>query len=249
VEFDLSGGSVIDIRGGTYSTIRTLAKIGAYGQAGPFTGGLTVTTPSLHISGSGQLGLNQATLLPDSAAQLALTVQTDLPATYKSPLSVGAGGALRVGGTRIHGSGEWFQAIDSYVVIQGSDYVTQQPQVTREADAVHEAAEVVNWGMGLEQAFSGKVSGYASFATDNSALDDSLERTGLSTLPIDIKTITAGFDFATSRALFTVGVGFGWGEEVDQELTDIFQGTSEDFQATFVYRSLRLIFGFEVGLD
>ena len=97
---DGTGFASLDIRAGDYSTTRTLAKFGAFAAVGSFSGGLTVTTPSIHISGSGQLAFNASTVSPDTAG-LASTVQTDLPAEFKSPLSVGAGGALRIGKTRL----------------------------------------------------------------------------------------------------------------------------------------------------
>ena len=43
--------------------------------------------------------------------------------------------------------------------------------------------------------------------------------------------------------------GYAWGEKVDQELTDVLQEEDADFEATFVYRSMRVIFGFEIGID
>ena len=96
--------------------------------------------------------------------------------------------------------------------------------------------------------FSPRVSGYVSYVADNSGLSDDIERAGLSTLPIDISTVTGGADFAVGVARFTLGFGYGWGREVDQQLTDILQQEDEDFEATFVYRSMRFIFGFEIGL-
>jgi len=48
-------------------------------------------------------------------------------------------------------------------------------------------------------------------------------------------------------ARFTLGVGYGWGSEVDQELTDLINQNDPSFEATYVYRSMRLIFGFEIG--
>ena len=59
IALDGTGFTSVDIRGGKYSTIRTLFKFGAFAAAGPFSGGLTLTTPSIHISGSGELALYQ----------------------------------------------------------------------------------------------------------------------------------------------------------------------------------------------
>jgi len=241
------GGASLDMAAGRYSTVRTLLKFGAFTQIGPVTAGATLTTPSLHITGSGELGLNEGTFWPDSTS-LATTIQTDLPAEFKSPLSVGFGGAVRLGSTRLHASAEWFDAIPAYVVIQGEEYLTQEPEELRTAVAVQQLDEVFNWGAGLEHAFSARFSAYASYYVDNSGLNDNFERANLSILPIDIQTITVGSDFVVSSARFTLGVGYGWGKKLDQNLTDALKGEDEEFAATFAYRNIRLIFGFEIGI-
>ncbi len=246
VELDGSGAVRLDIRGGKYTSIRTLFKVGAFATGGPFTGGVTLTTPSLKISGSGQLGLNTGAFGDTTA--LASNVQVGLAADYKSPLSVGFGGALRFGGTRLHASAEWFEAIDPYVVMQGEDFITQEPEEVMSVDAVQALDEVLNWGVGLEHDFSPGLSAYLSYYTDNSGLTDEVERAGLSAIPIDISTVTVGTAFAVSSARFTLGFGYGWGSKVDQRLTDVLGDEDEDFEATFVYRSMRLIFGCEIGI-
>jgi hypothetical protein len=49
--------------------------------------------------------------------------------------------------------------------------------------------------------------------------------------------------------LLTLGFGYGWGSKVDQALTDLLREEDPDFEATFVYRSLRFLFGFEIGVE
>ncbi|MCL7959788.1 MAG: hypothetical protein M8861_06320 [marine benthic group bacterium] len=243
-----SGVSEVDNSGGKYTALRTLFKLGASFKAGAVTGGATLTTPSIHISGGGELDVFRSTIGADTTALLA-AVQTDLPAEYRSPLSIGAGAAWRIGAARLHGSLEWFDSVDPYVVIQGTEIQAQVPGTeTLVLNAVHEQASVTNWGLGLEYALNEKTSGYISFYTDDSNLDDEIERAGLSALPIDIRTVTVGMDFVLRSALITLGVGYGWGSELDQTLTDVLRQEDEDFEATYVYRGIKLLFGFEVGL-
>ncbi len=246
---DRSGVAVIDIRGGRLSTIRTLFKFGAFAKTGPLTGGLTLTTPSLHISGSGQLDFNISVIRPDSSL-LAANIQTDLPAEFKSPLSIGGGFGLQFGKTRLHASAEWFDEIPSYFVMQGESFQVQELEdAVFAVDAVQSLDEVFNWAVGLEYAFSKKVNGYASYYTDNSGLTDKIERASLSTLPFNIKSISLGADVIVGPILMTLGAGYGWGSKVDEQLTDLLQQEDEDFQATFVFRSIRLLFGFEIGVN
>jgi hypothetical protein len=245
IEFDGTGS--IDVNGayGKYSTIRTLAKVGGYVAAGPITGGVTLTTPSLHIGGSGQLSQNIGIFGTDTTA-LASNTQTGLDATYKSPLSIGAGLGVRIGGTQVHASAEWYDAIEPYLIMQGEPFIGQEPEVPSQQAPVHELSDVLNWGIAIEQTFSPKLSGYVSFYTDQSGFADEIEEAKLSINPIDISTITIGTDFTVKSARFTLGVGYGWGSKVDQELTDVLRERDDDFEATFVYRTIRLIFGFEI---
>jgi hypothetical protein len=243
---DGTGLSTLDLRGGRYSSIRTLAKIGTSFVGGPFTAGLTLTTPSLHIGGSGELGFNTGVFGTDTTA-LAATLQPNLPAEFKSPLSIGGGAAFRLGNTRLFASGEWFQAVDPYFVMQGEDFVAQQPPDTFSVDAVQAMDEVLNWAVGVQHAFSPRFSAYVSYLADNSGLTNNVQRASLSILPIDISTVTAGADFRVSLLRFTLGFGYGWGSRVDQNLTDLLQQQDPDFEATYVYRSMRFVFGFEIG--
>jgi hypothetical protein len=244
---DGTGAAVIDVRGGKYSAFRTLFKFGAFAEAGPFTGGLTLTTPSTHITGSGQLGIDRGTFAPDTVA-LAVNIQTDLPAEFRSPLSVGFGFGWRFGDTRLNAAAEWFDAIEPYVVIQGEDFVSQEPGDVITVDVVQAMDEVFNWGAGIEHAFSPKVSGYVAYHLDASGLTENVDRAGLSTLPMDINAVAIGADFMLSSALFTLGFGYTWGRQVDEAFTDLLREEDEDFEATFVFRSFRFLFGFEVGV-
>jgi hypothetical protein len=54
--------------------------------------------------------------------------------------------------------------------------------------------------------------------------------------------------FVVRSARLTLGIGYGWGSELDRELTDLLQNEDEDFSATYVYQSVKLLFGFEIGV-
>lgn len=248
VRTDGTGLSSVDIAAGEYSTLRTLLKFGAYFQLGPVTGGATLTTASLHVTGSGQLVLNRSLIGSDTTA-LAAAVQTDLPAEYRSPLSIGGGLAWSVGRARFHGSLEWFDRIDPYTVIQGDSVVAQAPETERGVlDAVQEQTDALNWALGLEYSFTTDFSAYLSYFTDRSTVDESTERASLSIVPIDISTVTLGADFPVGPARFTLGAGYGWGSEVDRELTDLLRQDDETLEAAYVYRSIKLLFGFAIGV-
>jgi len=238
-----SASASIDMRGGSYSSFRTLAKLGAYFLSGPVSAGVTVTTPSLHVSGSGEIDVNVALITPDTTVLVA-DVQTGLSAKYKSPLSVGLGFGWQIGNARINASGEWFDAVDPYVVMEGEEYVSQVPAVVRRSDVVQAVDDVVNWAVGVGYSLSESIIGYGSFSTDYAGVTDGIERADLSLQPFDLYSAYIGTEFAVERAHVTIGAGYGWGSEAADGLTDLI--TDEDIEANYVYHRFRLLFGFEL---
>jgi hypothetical protein len=245
---DGSGTAALDFRGGNFTAYRTLFKFGAFGQGGRFSGGLTFTTPSMHIAGSGEVGQDSGEFGPDPAV-LAYNTQTDLSAEYRTPLSAGAGLAIRLRNARLHGSVEWYDAIDPYVVMEGDPFVAQQPAVEQPAPLViQEVDAVLNWAVALEYPFTERFAAYAAYYTDDSALTDGVE-SDVNKLPVDIRTVNLGVDLIIGRARLTLGAGFAWGQQVDRELTELIQPADEDFEATYVYRGYRILFGLEFGVN
>ena len=68
-------------------------------------------------------------------------------------------------------------------------------------------------------------------------------------LPIDIRTVNLGVDMTLGSARLTLGAGFAWGEQVDQQLTELIKPVDEEFEATYVYRGFRFLFGLEFGVN
>lgn len=245
---DGSGTAVLNYQGGNFTAYRTLFKFGAFAQGGRFSGGLTVTTPGMHITGSGDVGQDVGAFGPDPAV-LAYSTQTDLSSEYRSPLAAGVGMAVRLRNARLHGSVEWYDAVDRYVVMEGQPFMAQQPAVEQPAPLViQEVDTVLNWALALEYPFTERFAAYAAYFTDDSALTDEVE-SDLNNLPIDIRTVNLGVDMTVGSARLTLGAGFAWGQEVDQELTELIQPVDEDFEATYVYRGFRFLFGVEFGVN
>jgi hypothetical protein len=243
IETDGSASVNIGMRGGSYSTIRTLAKLGGYFVSGPVSAGVTVTTPSLHITGSGEFAVNDVIVTSDTTALVA-DVQTDLSAKYKSPLSVGLGFGWQIGKARINASGEWFDAIDPYTVMKGEEFVTQVPADVQSFDVVQETDDVFNWAVGVGYSLTESIIGYGSFSTDHSAVTDEIERAGLSIAPVDLFSASLGTEFVVDLARVTVGVGYGWGSRPAPTVTDLIG--EEGIEAQYVYKRVRALFGFEL---
>ncbi len=240
---DGSASVNIDTGGGSYSTFRTLAKLGGYFVSGSISAGVTVTTPSRHIAGSGEFGLNDALITPDTTVLIA-DLQTDLSAEFKSPLSVGLGFGWQIGNARINASAEWFDAIDPYVVMEGEDFTGQVPVQVGRIDVVQAVDNVLNWGVGVEYSLTESITGFGSFATDYTGVTDDIERADLSIQPFDLFSAFLGTEFAVTRARVTLGAGYGWGNAPADRITDLIG--DENIQAQYVYHRLRLLFGFEL---
>ena len=233
----------IDMRGGSYSAFRTLAKLGGYFVSGSVSAGVTVTTPSLHVGGSGEFGLNGVIVTSDTTA-LTADVQTDLSAKFKSPLSVGLGFGWQIGNAHINASGEWFDAIDPYVVMEGEEFVTQVPAVVQSFDVVHSMDDVLNWAVGIGYSLTESIIGYGSFATDYSGVTDDIPRADLSIAPVDLYAAFLGTEFEVRLARVTIGAGYSWGNRSAERLADLIEG--EEVEPRYVYKRVRLLFGFEL---
>ena len=233
----------IDMGGGNYSAFRSLAKLGGYFVSGSVSAGVTVTTPSLHITGSGEFGVNDAIITSDTTVLVA-DVQTDLSAKYKSPLSVGLGFGWHIGNARLNASGEWFDAIDPYVVMEGEDFVTQEPAEVQKFDVVQAMDDVFNWAVGVGYSLTESIIGYGSFATDYAGVTDDIERADLSIAPVDLYSASVGTEFVVERARVMLGAGFGWGSRPADRITDLIG--DEDFEANYVFKRFRVLFGFEL---
>lgn len=244
---DTVGGDSFETVAGSLTTFRMLLKFGAFAEVGPFTAGATFVTPSVQILGGGERSSTSSFNTPDSLF-VAADAQRDLDATYKSPMSIGFGLGWRIGNGRLHASAEYFDAIAPYRVLDPQPFQAIQPDnVTITPNPVHSADDVLNWAIGAEYEFAPSLQGFASFFTDNSALVDDQVQSALSILPIDISTLSAGVKFTVGSALFTIGGGYGWGSKVDDQLTALLRDENADFEAKYVYRSFRVLFGFEIG--
>lgn len=246
---DSDGGNSFETVSGSLTTFRMLLKFGAFAEAGPFTVGTSFTTPSAQIFGGGERSSTSSFNTPDSVF-VAADSQTEIDATYKSPMSIGFGLGWRIGKGQLHASAEYFDEVAPYRVLDTEPFqAIEPPEVTITPNVVHSAEDVLNWAVGGEYQFSSGFHGYASFFTDNSALVDDLSQSALSVVPVDISTITAGVKFTVGSALFTIGGGYGWGSTVDDQLTGLLPDENSDLEAKYVYNSIRLLFGFEIGVN
>lgn len=256
---DSTGGSFTDISGFTYNDARTVTKVGLSIEFSRVKLGLTATSPSIHLWGSGTAGKDRALIgldvdgdgTPDD--ELTATYQDGIPFEYKSPFAIGAGVAFDLGNTILHASAESFDGVDRYAAFQTDPAISFGTGSPVPFNLYHEFESVLNYGVGIEHSLGPRSEGFVSFSTDYSA--DPHGKTDLAIGDWDSYLATAGVTFPLLHSEFTLGLGYGWGSgEADRiarlgDLVD--QSGLSPLSATFdeaktQYRNFRVIFGFTI---
>ncbi len=241
----------------SYYHFRALWKIGLACDFETITMGLTLTSPSLAIGGSGSTGVNSTLAGLDmngdgtSEDFLASDYRRQLPVTYESPFSLAAGMTFKIQKVRLYLSTEWFARVLPYTVVDAAPFVAQSSGEILSTDVTQELASVLNWGAGLEWFYSSRFKGYASFTTDYSAKKPGTSM-NISLTDWDIHHIVTGGEFFIKKSSVTVGVGLSFGGREVGDRPDILTrrglaGLWDPFGSLkFRYRCYKLIVGFAI---
>lgn len=164
-----------------YSETGLLWKIGVAGQFGAWSLGLTIKTPMVRLSGSGNYNYEEYySPMPGLRRQnevYTTSSQEGLDAKTKTPWAIGFGATRMIGKNKLHFSTEWYSGIPKYTLMQAQDHVSQStPTSTNSFILTDEAKSVVNAGIGAEIFISQHVSGFASFSTDYSSVTSDITR-------------------------------------------------------------------------
>jgi hypothetical protein len=240
-----------------YSHFRALAKLGLAVNLESLTLGLTVTTPSVGLFGSGQGAFTRTAVGFEvegdgvSDHVFAGDFQDDLPSEYRSPWSVAAGASYGLGRARLHASVEWFASVGLYQVLDVEPFADPRgrsffPRLAHELDSV------LNVGVALEHRLSENVGAHIAFHTDRSAaVPDTTTRHSLSWW--DINHVSGGVALVLGSTELTLGVALATGSEtivpaisleVDQP-QPVVTGTPSPFEAK--YRRLKILLGLSLG--
>jgi len=200
----------------SYRHFRALWKIGLAADYQWITLGLTLTSPSLSIGGTGSTGMDSSLAgidtngdgAPDDFA--AADFQRHLPVTYATPFSLAAGMTFKIQKVRLYWSTEWFTGVRPYSVIESRPFAAQSTGEILSTDVTQELRGVLNWGVGLEWFYSTRFKGYASFTTDYSARKPGT-MTNLALTDWNILHLVTGGEFLIKKSSFTVGLGAAFG--------------------------------------
>ena len=234
-----------------YKNYRLLAKVGFGANFDPLTLGISLTTPSLSLTGSGSSLvnlLNSGAASNDETAFIA-NYQQDVSARHHLPLSIGVGAGYRLGKHRLHFSTEWYDKVDRYNVLDSQEFIAQSSGDAFPNRVDAELKSVLNYGFGAEFYLNDHLNLFVSYITDfSAAVPDT--RTNLTVSTWDIFHISSGASFSIGRSEFTVGINYAFGSaklrgpvnlsegNVKNKLTELLENSDLD------YKRLKFLIGF-----
>ncbi len=249
-----TGGAALLIDDFDYTNYRVLWKAGFATQFDAWDLGLSVTTPSVRLFGSGSASYVRSAVGADLGGGPVVNVsvqrQEDLASDFVSPLSVALGGSYRSGQNRFHATVEWFASVDPFEVLDTSS-LAQDPAAEGLVKRLNEEANsVINFGVGFQRRVSTRFSYYAAFTTDFTFADkDDSAANALSTW--DIYHLTAGTSLVVGSAKLTMGAAYSFGRDDRQIATVAVEpGTPPVLTQTAFdvhYSRVRVLFGFDFG--
>lgn len=205
--------TVSSLRSFDYYDWRLLSKIGLSTSFDQWNVGLTVTTPSLHLFGSGDTAYETVGIV-GGFETVTNSFQDGLSTGYASSWAIGAGGEYAGDGWKAHVALEWFDRVDVTVLDTEPFRSQTDSTVVVHSDVTNVMKSILNVALGYEREFSDSYSGYATFYTDwtGSEVDDGAVTT---TTPWNLWTLGAGAIFSLGRSEFTTGLTYKFGGRDD----------------------------------
>lgn len=234
-----------------YYNVRLLWKTGISFQLGKVMLGLSLTTPSINLLGSGSasIQLSKANVESDSLLgdypDLSSDFQDELSTYYKSPISIGIGTAYYWKNTVLYFSAEWFNKVNNFLVMEPESFVGQSTGDVYNYNINYTLKSVFNFGFGVKYIFDENFTYYGGITTDKTAYNPDVQNPFiLSTW--DIVQIRSGAEFKFYNLSITLGFGYGYSGTLFNEfnLFGIFKNEATDV----IYHQIDVIFGLNYSL-
>jgi len=194
-----------------YGTGRILAKLGYLYNGRPFSVGISVTTPALHIlTLRGETRIAQALQENDSMITLYGDRQSTLTAEYRTPMSVALGATWHGATTSLYITMEWFAGLNPYRPLTPKTFRGIIPDTVYSYGEVVNSYPVVNVAIGMRTKITDRTSFYVSLIRDGSFLRSD-ETASNAIVNYDLYHGTVGWNFAIDPIEFTVGGIIGGG--------------------------------------
>ena len=211
--------------------------------------GLSLTTPSINLFGSGSASVLASRANIDSLQgiypDLSSNYQDELPTYYKSPLSLGFGAAYYWRNTVLYFSAEWFNNVNNFLVMEPESFVGQSTGEVYNYNINYSLRSVFNFGFGIKYLFNENFIYYGGIITDKTAYNpDSQNPFVLSTW--DIIHIRSGAEFKFYNMSITLGLGYGYSGNLFGNFN--FLGVFKNEKTDVIYHQIDVIFGFTYSL-
>jgi hypothetical protein len=243
----------------SYYNVRLLWKAGVAVDLSPLSLGVTLTTPSVNLFGSGSTYVNAQSNgvdmngdgVPDPL--FLADYQEKLSSAYRSSWAVGVGASYQLDQFRFDISAEWYAAVSRFNIMEPPPFKGQSSGAQYQNLFSAVLDPVLNMGVGVEYHAGENTSWYASIITDNSgAITGSGTNFAISSL--DYINVTGGGIFSLGRSKITLGLGYAFGNSpvsfTDNAILNAATGgryaTATDAKLTAT--RLRLIFAFSYGV-
>jgi hypothetical protein len=230
-----------------YNNWRTLLKGGIGINLNPLTVGISVTTPSLNLFGSGSVGTNLFVSGLDSN-RFSSNYQDDVKSEYKTSWAAGFGAAYRLDKYKFHISTEWFNAVNNYYVLDTEPYKSQSSGEVLTNDFTHQTKSIINYGLGIDYFAADSLIFSASFISDYSAKSDDIGLDQPQTLGLNLFHISAGSTFKVWKSLLTLGLVYTYGSQNLEETINLTGNENGIFSsdAKLQYSQIKFLVGFEL---
>ncbi len=248
-----------------YYNVRYAAKLGAVYKDGPWSTGLTITTPSLNLFGNGTLASNIAIrnlrLIDENRISgVATARQAELKSKFKSPFSVALGTNYEKGRSSAGIAIQYYSGIDIYDIMEPTPGAFVRPaelapQIQSDAFLRNRAGakSVLNIAVGYEYKLNDTFSLLFSGRNDMSYFDDELnEGTGIKTTisSWDIYHFSGGVTVDRKNSSLSLGLLYSTGNTGKYEQTgnfdpnniDLVEGTTTITNAK--YSNIGLLLGY-----
>lgn len=249
LQADSEIASVLVYRNLKFYNYRALIKAGIALNLDPVTLGLTVTTPSLNVFGSGSFSYNYFLSNPDTVSENVFesNSQYDLKTTYNTSWAIGLGAAFWGDNFNLHLSTEWYAPVKEFHPMNVESFEAQSSGQEIQNQINQQFKGVFNAGAGLDYILNERVTLAGSFITDFSANIDSVS-SNISLTNWNIYHISAGSNFQVANAEITLGLSASFARDRMRQLPD-FENTGgliDVIEPTVDVQFLRIkvLFGF-----
>lgn len=246
--------SYTDIDNYRYDNFRALVKGGVGINLEPLTLGLTFTSPSINVAGTGSVGTNFFLSGIDTSNdgingnQFQSNYQDEVKSQYKSSWAIGIGGGYRLGKIKFHVSAEWYDAVDKYFVLETEPFSAQGSGEIITNDLTHELKSIINYGFGIDFFSSESLILSGSFVTDFTARVPETE-TNHSVSTWNIYHISGGTTFKIGNTDLTLGLEYAFGSKNIEQVININDPRNRknpdiESQSTVKSSRIKLLIGF-----